>query len=145
MRLTIEENRDALRRYAHLTAPRGWGATRCSAPCPGTARACTRARGHSGPHVAHGRFRGVVAAWDSGAPGTAVGPSSPRQVAGAGIPGGRGGAVLGSPGGGGLRRLRALRDLATSFVTNVEELVYLLFFLAFVGFAVHWFVLAFLG
>jgi hypothetical protein len=66
MRLTVEENRDALRRYRHVKPAPIWGAVLCSTRCPETKRSCTLEGGHGGPHVAHGRFRRVVAVWDAG-------------------------------------------------------------------------------
>jgi hypothetical protein len=59
MRLTVEENREALRRYGHIR-PAARGAARCSARCPGATRTCTQESGHRGPHVSHGRLRKVV-------------------------------------------------------------------------------------
>ena len=64
MKLTRKENPDAIRRYAHVKPAPVMGARVCSAQCPGTHHTCTLARGHTGVHVAHGRFRKVVAVWD---------------------------------------------------------------------------------
>lgn len=64
MKLTLKENPDAIRRYAHVKPAPVMGARVCSVQCPGTNHACTLAVGHSGVHVAHGRFRKVVAVWD---------------------------------------------------------------------------------
>jgi len=66
MRLTIEKDRERIKRYGHMRPAPAWGAGRCSALCPGTSRACTLEQGHRGPHVAHGLFRRVVAVWDAG-------------------------------------------------------------------------------
>lgn len=78
MRLTIEENRDAIRRYDHVRPARGRSVRRCAIRCPGTQRTCTLERGHHGPHVAHGALRRVVAVWDGGSGGDAgAGPSPP--------------------------------------------------------------------
>jgi hypothetical protein len=66
MKLTIEENREAIKRYRHIPPVPPWGPPRCSARCPGTARNCTLRKGHAGPHVAHGTFKRVVAVWDKG-------------------------------------------------------------------------------
>lgn len=63
MKLTIEENREALRRYGHIR-PAARGSERCSARCPGSTRTCTLESGHRGPHVSHGSFKRVVAVWD---------------------------------------------------------------------------------
>lgn len=64
MKLTIKENPDAIRRYAHIRPASPMAARVCSTQCPGTNHTCTLQRGHSGVHVAHGRFRKVVAVWD---------------------------------------------------------------------------------
>lgn len=67
VRLTVEEHSDATKRYRHIKEARGGKTRRCDAPCPDTPRACTRERGHHGPHVAHGRLKRILAVWDSGA------------------------------------------------------------------------------
>ncbi len=64
MKLILKENPDAIRRYAHIKPAPLLGARACGSPCPGTRYTCTLAKGHSGVHVAHGRFRKVVAVWD---------------------------------------------------------------------------------
>lgn len=64
MRLTLEKDRERIKRFSHIRAASGWGVARCSVSCPGTSRVCTLKRGHSGPHVAHGWFGRVVAVWD---------------------------------------------------------------------------------
>ena len=64
MKLTLKENPDAIGRYAHIKPAPLLGAQACSAACPGTNHTCTLAKGHTGVHVAHGRFRKVVAVWD---------------------------------------------------------------------------------
>lgn len=69
MKLTIEKNREALKRYGHIRPASTRGGQICSVRCPGTHRTCTLKWGHSGPHVAHGAFRRVVAVWDEGPPG----------------------------------------------------------------------------
>ena len=66
MRLTVEENRETIKRWGHIRPAPLWGSVRCSARCPGSARRCTRTKNHRGPHVAHGVFRRVVAVWDTG-------------------------------------------------------------------------------
>jgi hypothetical protein len=75
MKLTIEENREAMRRYAHIKRAPRWGSIQCSARCPGTVRTCTLKRGHAGLHVTHGMFGSVLAVWDKG---TAVAVSRER-------------------------------------------------------------------
>jgi hypothetical protein len=141
MRLTVEEHREALKRYRHIKpAPGGKGAA-CSVRCPGTARTCTRRKGHGGPHVAHGFLRKVVAAWDSDPAAQATrSPVRREQEARA-----RNGLRTGRPAG--LRTrpptglLEALRKRLVRLISSVEELALLVLFLAFVGFAVHWFLL----
>ena len=139
MRLTAEEHPEAIKRYAHVRAARGWRARPCGDRCAGTARSCTRERGHRGPHVAHGPLRRVVAVWDA-KPGMAA-PEPLRRPANAGPPKRR---APGDPVGlphrtqGPLEALRA--RLARAFA-SAEEIVFLIFFLAFVGFAVHWLLL----
>jgi hypothetical protein len=66
MKLTVQKNREAIRRYGHIKPASRLAASRCSAHCPGTKRTCTLERGHRGPHVSHGLFRKVVAVWDAG-------------------------------------------------------------------------------
>ena len=66
MRLTVEHNREAIKRYRDVKLAPTWGTVRCRAKCPGTQRSCTLEVDHRGPHVAHGRFRKVVAVWDAG-------------------------------------------------------------------------------
>lgn len=64
MRLTIEEDRGAIQRYAHVPRARPWQGPACGARCPGTIRRCSLPKGHTGLHVAHGRLRRVLAVWD---------------------------------------------------------------------------------
>ncbi len=66
MRLTIEKNQEAIRRFQHIRPAPSWKSARCAEKCPGTQRTCTREKGHRGPHAAHERFRRVVAVWDEG-------------------------------------------------------------------------------
>ena len=56
-----------IKRYDHVKPAPLWGPARCSIRCPGTRHTCTLAKGHRGPHVAHGLFRRVVAVWDADA------------------------------------------------------------------------------
>ena len=76
MKLTIEENRETIKRYGHIKPAPMWGSVRCSAKCPGAARNCTLEEGHRGPHVAHGMFKKVVAVWDAG-----INPQKPESRA----------------------------------------------------------------
>jgi len=65
MRLTAAENPETIKRYGHIKPGPKWGSARCSARYPGSARPCTREKDHRGPHVAHGRFKKVVAVWEA--------------------------------------------------------------------------------
>lgn len=78
MKLTVEENRERIKRYGHIKPAPTWGVVRCSARCPGTTRTCTLERGHRGLHVAHGMFNKVVAVWDAGVKGGQS--ASPKSV-----------------------------------------------------------------
>jgi len=64
MRLIREEHREEIKKYEHIKPAPTFGPVRCFARLPGTARTCTLAEGHSGPHVAHGMFKKVMAVWD---------------------------------------------------------------------------------
>ena len=64
MKLTVEENSETIKRYAHIEPAPRVGGTRCGVRCPGAPRRCTRQEGHRGPHVSHGWFGGVLAVWD---------------------------------------------------------------------------------
>ena len=137
MRLTVEEHPEAIKRYAHVKRGRGAKTRPCADPCPGTKRSCTLETGHRGPHVAHGSFGRVTAVWDSGRPrpetsrSPARGGSRPKQSPKRPI---------------GLRSERPtgiierLRD-GIRTIGSLEEIVFFVFFLAFVGFAIHWLLL----
>ena len=138
MKLTIEDNRVAIKRYGHIKAARGFRARLCANRCPGTTRTCSRVRGHSGPHVAHGLFQKVVAVWDSGPGGPYAGEPARRLVEARGTSGVRDQRPVGMR----VRRPHGLvKTLWTRLreMSSLEEAVFFLFFLAFVGFAVHWF------
>lgn len=134
MRFVTDQHPDAVKRYAHIKPARGSRA-RCGVRCPGTRHRCTRAKDHRAPHVAHGLFRKVVAVWDTGVAaqplgrggGEATAPSRPRRT----------GKPIGLP----KREMglwAALRERITRTVGSVEQVAFLVFFLAFVGFALHW-------
>ena len=131
MKLTIEDNREAMRRYGHLKPARGWRKRRCGVRLRGTTRACTLEKGHTGAHVAHGVFNRVLAVWDEGVAGRAP------EVRGT-----RAASALSRQdlGRGGL--LEALKDLRARLVRQpghfLEEIAFLVFFLAFVGFVLDW-------
>jgi hypothetical protein len=130
MKLTVEENREALRRYGHVR-PAAGGSARCSARCPGTPRTCTLASGHRGPHVSHGRFRKVVAVWDGPARvrhteitrKQPVGPTARRDLRRTGF-------------------LVALRESLGRMIRRpqhyMEEILLLVFALAMAGFVLDW-------
>lgn len=133
MRLTIEEDREKLQRYAHVRPARVRSTRRCGAVLGGTTRRCGRERGHSGPHVAHDRFRRVVAAWDSSALAEASGEALENRARAR-----RQGGLPARESTGFLERAfeRALRILSSP-----EELFLLVLFIAFSVFAVHWLLL----
>lgn len=135
MKLTIESDRETLKRYGHIKPARGWGVHRCSARCPGSSRRCSLERGHRGPHVAHGMFGKVVAVWD---PDTAVHPSVDRLRT-----------TLKSTSGSALRHgtevgpLQALRRRLASLTDSLGEIGLAVVFLAMVGGFLYWLILFF--
>lgn len=132
MKLTIEKDSETIKRYAHIKPARGLGARPCRQQCPGTTRSCTLLRGHRGPHVAHGRLRRVVAVWDGGDAATATATvtrsakSRARNVLRTRKPGGA---------------LQSLWKMAVRAAGSLEEIALLIFFLAFVWFAIDWMLL----
>ena len=134
MKLTVEQNRDALQRYRHITpAPRG--ARPCSERCPGTQRRCTLRRGHGGPHVSHGWFGKVLAAWDKEVTDE---KSEARALRAAGALT-RAEAQEGTA----LRVWKLFRDHFLQRIPPMEEAIFLVLALAFLGFAVRWILLIF--
>ena len=133
MRILADQHPDAVKRYAHLK-PAGRSAKRCGVRCPDTHHRCTRAKDHRGPHVAHGAFRKVVAVWDTGVAvqpsgGDEATPPSRRR---------RTGKPIGLP----KREIglwAGLRERIARTLGSVEQIAFLVFFLAFLGFALHWF------
>jgi len=131
VRLTAEEHRETVKRFAHIRPAGKWGSARCGARLSGSRRVCTRELGHRGPHVSHGLRRNVLAVWDDGSP-----PPKPvrKKVASSRV-----------AERGGLRSGRALEALG-AFVRRVtrnpmqfvEESLLLLFALAMVGFVIDW-------
>lgn len=136
MRLTVEQNPESIKRYGHVKPARG--TSKCYVRCPGTTRTCSLEKGHRGPHVAHGLFRRVVAVWDVGADSTPVAAPKlhirrrPRRPIGT-----RSTSPVGF--------VEALRDLVRRAASSLEEIAWLTFFIAFVGFAVAGFLLIYLG
>lgn len=129
MKLTLEKNRETIKRYGHLRPAPPWGPPACGVGCPGSPRTCTREEGHGGPHAAHGLFRRVVAVWvgESGG-GRTVGK---RRKASAAL---SASARDGFREGGLVAAFRALRAV----VPSVEAGVFLVFFGAMVGFVIYW-------
>ena len=125
MKLTIEENREAIKRYGHIRPAPRWGSVQCSAKCPGSVRTCTLERGHTGVHVAHGRLRRVVAVWDEGI--SAVTSKQPAKRAGAAI------ARIRAREGGLASTLKALLR-----VPDIEAVALLILALFMVGFGIDW-------
>jgi hypothetical protein len=128
MKLTIKENPEGIKRYAHVKPAPLLGGSACSARCPGTSYACTLERGHTGVHVAHGRFRRVVAVWDR----EARGPEPGRK--------GKGSARAMARRDAGRRRLpAALKGLWKRIVPRphaVEAFLLILMVLGMLGFAI---------
>ena len=133
MKLTIEENRERIKRYSHIKPASRWGSVLCSAYCPGTSRSCTLKRGHAGPHVAHGAFRRVVAVWDKG-----IRPNPLRGVAKRGGAPQRKGTGAGTGGRGFITALDALRRRFLQREHSIEEVVFLVLAVGMAGFAIDW-------
>jgi hypothetical protein len=136
MLLTAEEHPEAIKRYAHVARAGGWGGSECGSRLDGTARSCTRQRGHSGPHVSHGGWRKILAVWDESSNRRASRPAS-RKLAEAVARKRPARKPLGLP-----ERPRALlqilRDWVARAVDSAEEITFIVFFLAFVGFSLYW-------
>jgi hypothetical protein len=130
VKLTIEENRETIKRYGHIKPAPFWGSVSCSARCPGTVRTCTLERGHIGPHVAHGTFRKVLAVWDQGIkagksdvkPRRAVGPIARRRSRDRGL----------------VAALKAFWGRVLRRDHFIEEAFLLVLAVAMVGFAIDW-------
>ena len=126
MRVTRSEHPERIERFAHIPrAPRG--RARCGAECPGTGDRCSRARGHPGPHVSHGRLGRPVAAWDGPADGAPL-TKSPVDA------GFRGPAVQKNA----ERERPVARWFRDRFLASFPETVMLIFFIAFVFFSIVW-------
>lgn len=133
MRLIIEEDPEKLQRYAHVRPAQVPAARRCGAALSGTTRRCSLERGHSGPHVAHGRLRRVVAAWDSSAVAEASGEALANRARArrhGGLPSRRSAGFL-----------ETLWERALRVLSSPEELFLLVLFVAFTVFAVNWLLL----
>lgn len=135
MRLTVEEDPETIKRYGHVKPGRAWGGGLCSVQCPGTVRTCTLEKRHRGPHVAHGRFKKVVAVWDAGrevrrSAGSvrpSAAPRTPREVWTGGV---------GGP-------LQALWSRIVALTPSVGDIALLLLLVGFVVFSIQWFLLIF--
>lgn len=147
MRLTREENREALKRYRHLKPVRR-RAERCGRRLERSKRTCTLGKGHRGPHAAHGLFGRVLAVWGSGdgsAGSPGAGRSSTRAGRGSTGPGRRVaprrpvGLRSRDPGG----VLERVRSAAAWVDEHAEEILLLSFFAAFVWFAIDWLLIIF--
>ena len=130
VRLTIEENREAIKRYRHIRPSPLGGSVRCSAMCPGTVRTCTLKRGHPGPHVAHGAFRRVLAVWDKGMEVRRA--KETPMVTGRAVP------WDGVRKPGPLAALKTLRSRLLRREHTIEDWVFFVLGLSFIGFAIHW-------
>lgn len=130
MRLTIEENPETIKRYSHIRPAFVWGSVRCSAWCPGTSRNCTLEKDHKGPHVAHGFFRNVVAVWDERSKVRKSEVSASRDL--------REVTPRGLRGKGLLSALMAFRGRIVRRAPSIEEVVFLVFALGMVWFAIDW-------
>ena len=130
MKLTIEENRETIKRYSHIRQPILWGSVRCSAWCPGTSRNCTLGKGHRGPHVAHGHFRNVVAVWDGKSKFRKSEVGASRDVGDVTPSGLRGSGLLPA--------LMAFRSRIVRRAPSIEEVVFLVLALGMVWFVIDW-------
>lgn len=129
MRLTREEHRDQLERFAHLRPVGRVGGKRCGASLPGSTRRCSRMREHRGPHAAHGPWGRLTAVWDDG--GVETRPSrearsTPVRARRSRVP------REGRPSG----LLEVSWERAVRVLSSPEELALLILFLGLVAFAV---------
>ena len=134
MRITAEEHPEAIKRYRHLRPARG-RRRRCSARGPGISRACTRERGHRGPHAAHGRFRRVVAVWDAevGAGRKVVRRSGPPPPAARRPEGKR---PVGLPQAAPVGIVRTAVEIVKRGLSSWDQVAFVVLFIVFVKFAI---------
>jgi hypothetical protein len=137
MRLTIEENPQAIRRYRHMKPARARGTPPCSARCPGNTRSCGLGRGHPGPHIAFGWFGRVLAVWEKNVKEHKMAERARRTVASVQTPPSQ--EATGSL----LVYLRLFRDLVRRRSHILPEVIFLTLALAFAGFAIRWLLLIF--
>ena len=141
MKFTVEENREAIKRYRHIKPGNGRKTRLCSTTCPGTARTCSRTKGHRGPHVAFGFWRNVVAVWDSGTGAQASAESLSR------ISTSKEGRVQRTERPVGLRTktpvglLESVKDFILGAFSSVEEIAFIILFIAFLKFSFDWIML----
>jgi len=129
MKLTIENNRERIKRYGHIKPAPSWGSVRCLAQCQGPVRSCTREKGHPGPHVSHGRFNRVLAVWEERSkthslqkrPEKAVDPATRKGLQGRGF-------------------FAGVKTFFGHFIRRapIEEVFLLILALSMAGFAVDW-------
>ena len=137
MRLTIEEHKEAIKRYGYIKPARGRGVGSCSQRYPGSARKCTRPKGHSGPHVAHGLLNRILAVWDS-----ATGDRTSHAAAHQSRDTGRGVArrpkrpvgLRDGPSGG---LPEVIRTLGARMIASADQIAFVLLFFVFVKFAIE--------
>lgn len=138
MRLTAEHHPEAIKRYRHIKRAGRRDGPVCGARFGESRHRCTRERAHRGPHVVHGRLGRLVAVWDDGGSRPAPSRDAPKKT--------RPGKVVGrAPVGLPARRprsaLQGMTDFAKQLFSSVEDVALLTFLLAFIGFAIHWFIL----
>ncbi len=135
MRLTIEKDPAAVERYGHIKPARRLLGRRCAARCPGVpSRTCTLEKRHRGPHVAHGRFRKVLAVWDEGTEIRGPRESAKKMLEARARRDLQADKSLGE-------RLAGLRSVLTRIPDSLEEIVLIVFFLGMLGFVIEWVVL----
>jgi len=122
MKLTIEKDRERLKRFSHIQRAPPWMGSRCERRCPGSRRECSRKKGHPGPHVAHGILGRVLAVWDEGA---RIG-AAPKTSGAGKVPGKKAGT------------LKEWLGSLPARVPSIEDSFLLLLALAMAGFAVDW-------
>lgn len=100
-------------------------------------RRCTREAGHAGPHVAHGLLGRVAEVWDGAREVPAVTKRDRRAARPTRSRDEPTGLRVDRPPG----PLDTLWKRVARLISSPEELAFLVFFLAFVGFAAYWFFL----
>jgi hypothetical protein len=136
LRLTVEDNPEAVKRYRHIKPASVLRKRPCATVWRDQRHTCTREKGHRGPHVAHSLFRQVVAVWESvGARevvGEAVGRKSQARTRNdlRGRPVGLRGKSSGSV-------LKILVGLVRRAISSPDEIAFVLLFAVFVWFAIE--------